>query len=248
LSVPVLYVPCFAGAPWDLSRFPALADRPGVTPALPVADTLDAYADWLEEAAVGLGRFVLVGDSFGAAIALAFAARKPPALRAVVASGGFATNPVAQPWLVAAIRHGPHLSGGAYERMVLPWHARLLRSRFDREGDRPWSVADTLALFRRHTPAEAYWARARAAVDADLTDSVLAIEVPTLVLSPEDDRLVASPASAALRRIPHAVHRVLPRTGHMVRFSHPTAYGAAVDAFLREVVHDGGGPPRLASV
>jgi pimeloyl-ACP methyl ester carboxylesterase len=191
---------------------------------------------------------VLVGDSFGAAVALAFAAQRPPGLVAVVAPGGFATHPLAEPWLVTAIRHGPRLSGVAYERLVLPWHARLLRSRFDGEGDRPWSVGDTVALFRRHTPAAAYWARARAAVNADLTEVLPAIEVPTLVLSPEDDRLIDPRAGAPLRRIPRARCRTLPRTGHMFRFSHPTAYGEAVEAFLREAVDDGGGPACLASV
>lgn len=248
MVVTMVYVPCFSGAPWDLAPFPDLAGRAALTPVLPVVDTVEAYADWLQEATQGLGPFVLVGDSFGAAVALAFAARRPPALRAVVASGGFATNPLAQPWLVAAIRHGPRLSGRVYEQMVLPWHARLLRSRYDREGDRPWSLADTVTLFRRWTPAEAYWARARAAVGTDLTEAVRTISVPTLVLSPEDDRLIAPAASRPLRDIPNAVHRTLPRTGHMFRFSHPRAYGGAVDRFLREVLRDGDGSSRVASV
>jgi pimeloyl-ACP methyl ester carboxylesterase len=97
------------------------------------------------------------------------------------------------------------------------------------------------------TPA-AYWARARAAVNADLTEVLPAIEVPTLVLSPEDDRLIDPRAGAPLRRIPRARCRTLPRTGHMFRFSHPTAYGEAVEAFLREAVDDGGGPACPASV
>jgi len=42
--------------------------------------------------------------------------------------------------------------------------------------------------------------------------------------------------SRHLERIPNAREIVLPRTGHMFRFSHPVTYAEAVEKFLRKRV------------
>jgi pimeloyl-ACP methyl ester carboxylesterase len=57
--------------------------------------------------------------------------------------------------------------------------------------------------------------------------------VPTLILTPEHDTLIGQDAATTLRRgIPGAVEHVLPRTGHMFRFTHPVRYASHVAEFL----------------
>lgn len=233
-SVPVLvYVPCFSGAPWDLEQFPDLADWPARTPALPAAlGSIDAYADWLGDLVQDLSSFVLIGDSFGASIALSLAIRRPRGLRAVVASGGFALNPIRQRWLRWVIRHAARVPEVAYAPFVVPLHAWLLRSRFDGRGEQSWSMRATRTLFLTHTPPASYWARAQAAAQFDIRESLQRIPVPVLLLTPEDDGLIAPAAVQPLRQIPDVQEVVMTGTGHMLRYSHPQAYGREVARFL----------------
>lgn len=87
----IVTVPCFSGAPWELEQLGPLADHPLRTMRLPEAlETIEDYADFLAEQVAGLEDYVVVGDSFGAVVALAFATRQPPGLRGLVLSGGFA--------------------------------------------------------------------------------------------------------------------------------------------------------------
>src|SRR5262245_38137013 len=88
--LPLVLVPCFSGAPWKTEDFPAWRDRILVTGQLPDAGSLDRYADLVASWTEGLDEYVLVGDSFGASVALALAERQPAGLRALVMSGGFA--------------------------------------------------------------------------------------------------------------------------------------------------------------
>jgi pimeloyl-ACP methyl ester carboxylesterase len=81
-------VPCFSGSPWQLDHFTPLAQWPLRTMRLPEhLDEIEAYADFLAEQVQNLENYVLVGDSFGANIALALATRKPKGLAALVLSG-----------------------------------------------------------------------------------------------------------------------------------------------------------------
>lgn len=239
MKLSLVFIPCFSGAAWELREFPMLAGWPNLVPTLPAASRLEDYVEWVRTLTRALPDFVLIGDSFGAAVALA-AASTPylGRLRGLVASGGFAVNPLRQRALAWLVRSGPHPRGASYRYGVLPMHGRLLASPYDCEGDRPWRIQDSIRLFQRHTPASAYWARAHAAVTCDLRSQLPQIAVPTLLLTPEDDRLIAPAAIEPLLRIPHHWERCLPRTGHMFRFSHPTQYGEAIRQFLGEVLHD----------
>lgn len=231
----LVFIPCFSGAAWDLTPFPMFREWPTRTPPLPGLRRVAEYAAWVDQVTRDLPSYVLVGDSFGAAVALWWAARRPSRLVGLVASGGFVSNPLRSPALLAWIRHGPRLSGWAYRRLVIPWHARLLASPYDQSGDRPWNIGDTVRLFLAATPAHDYWLRAEAAVTADFAADVVHIAVPTLILTPEHDRLIAPPAAAPLTAIPGHREQRLPAAGHLFRFTHPTAYGRAVQKFLEEV-------------
>jgi pimeloyl-ACP methyl ester carboxylesterase len=230
----VVTVPCFSGAPWDLDQLTELAGWPLRTMALPDGvDDIEAYADYVTQQVADLDDYVLVGDSFGAVVALAVAARQPSALRALVVSGGFAANPVISRIGRMKIDAARFLPGPLYRQLTLRLHAAALASPYDDEGDQLLTQRDTAELFRRHTPWRSYTARAKAAFSADYRQRLAAIAVPTLILTPEHDTLIGEDAATILRRgIPDAVEHVLPRTGHMFRFTHPATYSRHVRDFL----------------
>lgn len=230
----VVTVPCFSGAPWELDQLTPLAHRPLRTMRLPEGlDTVDAHADHLAEQVRGLDDYVLVGDSFGAVIALGLAVRRPPGLRGLVLSGGFADEPLTTP--VAKLRGAAAraMPAAVYRSVTLRVHAAALASAFDAEGQVPWDRAASRRLFLDNTPHASYAARLEAVRTVDYRDRLGEVEVPTLVLTPGHDVLVGPGAARTLvDGIPGATETVLPRTGHMFRFSHPVTYAGAVERFL----------------
>ncbi|MED7931049.1 alpha/beta hydrolase [Nonomuraea sp. LP-02] len=240
----LVFVPCFSGAPWELGRLAPLAHRPLRTYRLPEGvDDMEVYADHLAAQVADLDDYVLVGDSFGANIALALAVRRPAGLRGLVMSGGFAADPVSSPFWKGAMRIMGRLRGGLYRQVVLRAHARRLSSPHDGEGQVPWSAADSRRLFLDNTPAASFGARVTAALAADHTDRLGRVEVPTLIVTPSHDELIGPEAAGIMRTgIPDAREVVLERTGHMFRFTHPVTYARAVEEFLArvgEVAHAG---------
>ena len=235
MELPTLvYVPCFSGAAWSTDRLTALAGYPSLSPALPEGvDDIERYADALAADVAGLDRYVLVGDSFGANIALALAVRQPEGLTGLVMSGGFAANPLSSALSKNVMLAMARLHGAAYRHLVLRVHAHRLSSPHDFEGQVPWSKADSRKLFLENTPAESFGARVRAVVAADYTEQLSRVNVPTLILTPSHDTLIGDDAARVLREgIPHAREQVLERTGHMFRFSHPETYARAVAEFV----------------
>ncbi|MEV2222600.1 alpha/beta hydrolase [Nocardia vinacea] len=232
----LVLVPCFSGAPWDIEQLTPLAAHPMRTMRLPeaVAD-METYADAVAEVVADLKEFVLIGDSFGANIALALAVRRPRGLKGLVLSGGFAANPISSPVLKTAMRAMGRMRGTLYRQVALRAHAHNLASPHDHEGQIPWSKADSRHLFLDNTPARSFGARAIAALNADYTGKLGQVAVPTLILTPSHDILIGEAAAAVLREgIPDAREVILERTGHMFRFSHPHTYANAIAAFLRD--------------
>ena len=237
-SPAIVTVPCFSGAPWHLEELSLLADRPLRTMRLPEGvDDVEAYADFVESQLAGLDDYVLVGDSFGAVVSLGVAVRRPAGLRGLVLSGGFAANPVDSPVLRAKVAAARFLPGPLYRQVTLRFHAASLASPHDREGQVPLGPADFRRLFVEHTPWPSYVARAKAAFSADYRPRLGDITVPTLVMTPSHDRLIGEAAARELvEGIPDATEVVLPRTGHMFRFTHPGTYATTIDTFLRQRV------------
>ena len=237
LSPVLVGVPCFSGAPWDFAPLTALAAHPTRTLRLPDdAATVDEAADALEDAVADLPCYVLVGDSFGAVVSLALALRRPLGLVGLVLSGGFAADPTPA-WKTRTAGLAGRIPRVVYEQGVLRFHAAQLASRLDASAPHPLTRRDYRQLFRVHTPAAAYSARVGAVVGFDVRARLHRIDVPTLLLTPEDDRLVGPAAAAALRDgLPHARELAIPGTGHMLRFTHPDEYADAVDGFVRTEV------------
>jgi pimeloyl-ACP methyl ester carboxylesterase len=237
----LVMIPCFAGAPWNLAQLSHLGDWPMRTLGLPDEhDDIEQVVDFVLEQVKDLDSYVLVGDSYGAVISIATAIRQPAALKGLVTSGGFAKDPITSPVLKALMALAPYFPGPFYRGLTLRAHAANLRSVFDAEGEIPWSPAKTREFFLRETPHRAYANRVHAVRHADYVARLPRIEVPTLILTPADDRLIGEAASRImLAGIPDAEEVVMPKTGHMFRFSHPAAYSRQIRRFLDRRVSAG---------
>jgi pimeloyl-ACP methyl ester carboxylesterase len=237
----LVMVPCFAGAPWNLDQLLHLSDLRKRTLRLPdELDSIEDLADFVLARIRDLDDYVLVGDSFGAVISIALAARKPRGLGGLALSGGFAKNPITSPILKSLAALAPFFPGPFYRQLTLRMHAFNLESRFDAEGEIPWSAGKTREFFVRETTHAAYVNRIRSVGRSDYTAQLSNVNVPTLILTPEEDRLIGKEAAAImLRGIKGSQEVVLPRTGHMFRFSHPGLYSKHVRNFL-ETCHKTG--------
>jgi pimeloyl-ACP methyl ester carboxylesterase len=229
-------VPCFSGAPWDERQLAPLQAYPVRTMRLPEAvKDIDRYADFLAAQVQSLSDYVLVGDSFGAVISLALAIRQPTGLRGLVLSGGFAANPLPH-WKAIAGRASRYAGGPLDRHGTLRIHARELASRFDRTAEIPHRQENYRRLFVKNTPRASYTARVTSVVSFDVRDQLAKVSVPTLLITPADDRLVGEQAARELRQgIPNARETVLPSTGHMFRFTHPNLYGQTILEFLQDL-------------
>ncbi|KWA05653.1 lactone hydrolase [Burkholderia cepacia] len=230
-------IPCFSGAPWRLDQMTALQKRAMRTLRLPddVSD-LEKLADFLIDQTKDLENYVLVGDSYGAVSSIAVATRQPKSLKGLVLSGGFARSPITSPLLKTLAALAPYFPGPFYRQTTLRVHAAQLASSFDKDGEIAWTTGKTHALFVKETPHKAYVNRVRSLEKTDYTGQLERIDVPTLILTPTDDKLIGKEAAGVLLNgIRLAQEVVMPRTGHMFRFSHPGAYSLEIKKFLERV-------------
>jgi pimeloyl-ACP methyl ester carboxylesterase len=230
----IVLVPCLSGAPWSAEQRRAFAPYETRTFRLnEVARGIETHVDDLLEQIEGLRSYVLIGDSFGAQVALAAAVRRPAGLVALVISGGFAANPIDNPIIRLKAFAARFMPGPLFNHLVIPMHARLLASTFDDTGNRRWTLQDSIALFRQNTSWRGYLNRTQASLKADYRPCLKDVAVPTLIITPEDDRLIGkSAAHEMLESIPTVREVILRRSGHMLRFSHPSEYAAVSLDFL----------------
>jgi pimeloyl-ACP methyl ester carboxylesterase len=197
---------------------------------------LETLADFIADQVEDLKNYVLVGDSYGAVASIAVATRQPKGLKGLVLSGGFAKSPVTSPLLKTLAAFVPFFPGPFYRQMTLRVHAAQLASAFDKEGETLWSTAKSRAFFVKETPHKAYVNRMRSIEKVDYSALLKKIDVPTLILTPEEDKLIGEEAAGILLKgIKGSQEVILPRTGHMFRFSHPGAYSLEIRKFLERV-------------
>jgi len=212
------------------SGFSGRAARDGGSPQAQAAVLCAAAAE------LGLERPVLVGHSFGAAVALAWALDVPGEVAAVVTLGGYVL-PLGgpPPWVVALMR----------SRTTLRAVGRLGRSRLGRPlvesaVRRAFFPGTPPANYLRIAPALAL-DDARLINDGDDRKSAEAglralqpryarLDAPVVIVVGEQDRMVPPSTSEKL-------HALLPRSeivrlrasGHMPQFTEPDAVLAAVE-------------------
>ncbi|OQS33209.1 alpha/beta hydrolase [Chromobacterium haemolyticum] len=230
----LVMIPCFAGAPWQLNQLTCLRGRAMRTLRLPDdVYELETLADFIIDQVKDLESYVLVGDSYGAVSSIAVATQQPKGLKGLVISGGFAKSPITSPLLKTLAALAPFFPGPFYRLITLRVHAAQLASSFDKEGEIPWSTGKTRAFFAKETPHKAYVNRIRSIEKADYTARLKKIKVPTLILTPGEDKLIGEEAAKILLNgIKGSQEVIMPHTGHMFRFSHPGAYSLEIRKFL----------------
>ncbi|QIE26226.1 2-succinyl-6-hydroxy-2,4-cyclohexadiene-1-carboxylate synthase (plasmid) [Caballeronia sp. SBC1] len=189
-----------------------------------------ALADFADDAqhmiaAMNLQRFILVGHSMGGKIAQLLASRRPQGLAGLVLVAPSPPVPLALPAEVRASMEGAYLSresvGMAIDQMLT---AKPLSPKH-----REQVIEDSL---RGAPQAKLAWPRSTS--QEDITLDVAAIDVPTIVIAGELDRIDGTAILEAelLTRIPHAVMRVLPGTGHLSPLESPVGVAGIIREFV----------------
>ncbi|MBK1636609.1 alpha/beta fold hydrolase [Rhodovulum adriaticum] len=215
-------------------------DRPGLgysEPLNPRGDSPAAQAAQLDAAAVqmGIGRAVVVGHSYGAAVAMAWALNRPARLAGVVALAG-----VTMPWPDGMLPawYGIAASGlgsALVSAFVTEGAARRALPRFFAPQPVPQGYADYIGLDLALNPATL---RASAGqVDslrpalAEMAARYPSLRIPVEVLHGSADRIVGLEIHARrlAATLPDARLTELRGVGHMVHHAAPRATRAAID-------------------
>lgn len=192
--------------------------------------SLPEYADLLAGfiGALGLDRPHLGGLSLGSMCALALYREHPEVPRSLVLLSAYAGWAGSLPPEEVARRKAwvAEIAG----RPVETWGPDFLRSVHG--PDAPPAVVDAdMAMLRDVRPA--FWRASEAFLDADLSDVLGSVAVPTLLLYGELDR--RSPPAVARElhaRIPGARLVFVPGAGHGVTAEAPAAVNAAIRQFV----------------
>lgn len=102
--------------------------------------------------------------------------------------------------------------------------------------DAPAVVEQVRGMIMGTAPETVVAALAGMAARRDMTDVLPRLDVPTLVLTGEEDAI--TPAAGARRMavaIPGASFHEVPRAGHLSNMEQPTAFNEALETFIRRV-------------
>ena len=210
------------------------------------AMTLDLADRW------GLERFDLAGHSFGGAVAIAIAARRPERVRRlVVVSLGTARNGLERLALDQA-----HAKLSRAMGLARPWldlgrpMLGLMQPWIDRIGGEPWIARAIAGPFVRRLPDDQDLVRdgvleflradpvsaleiAVASASPALLQALPKVTAPTLLICGDGDRIMPVSAARALAaRLPGARLETMSQCGHLPMIEQPDAYLRLVRDFL----------------
>ncbi len=203
----------------------------GLSDAPPGPYSLDEHVDDLLGLAdlAGFTRFGLAGVSIGGLIAQRTAIRKPNRIAALVLCDTAAKIGSDRMWndRIAAVRKSGIAS---ISEMVLDrWFSPSFKT------DNPAGYAGWRNLLER-TPAEGYAATCISLRDADLTDQLSSIALPTLVVAGEEDRSTPPDlVRATADRIPNARFEIIPGAGHIPSIEAPERLLALMQSYFKEI-------------
>jgi proline-specific peptidase len=200
---------------------------------------------------LGLERVHLLGQSWGGMLAMQYAIDGPPGLASIIVADSPADM---GQWVAEANR--------LREQLPPDVSATLLRHETDGTTDDPAYLAAVDVFYRKHVcrldPWPEPFARTAAALARDgfvynvmngpsefhvvgklkswsILDRLPAITVPTLLLSGAHDEATPAIVSSIVARIPRAEWILFEHSSHTPHLEEPTAFNAAVRAFLSGV-------------
>ena len=258
---PVLFVHEFAGdhRSWEpqvraLSRryrciaYSARGYPPSDVPEDPAAYSQDrAVADAIAVLdALDVDRAHVVGLSMGGFATLHLGLRHPGRARSlVVAACGYGAQPERQD----AFREESNVIADAFAaegaaEVAKRYAVGPARVQFQNKDPRGW--AEFAAHLGEHSSAGSAMTMrgvqgARPSL-YDLTDSLAALSVPTLIVAGDEDEGVLEPSLMLKRTIPAAGLAVLPKTGHTVNLEESELFGRLLERFFADVENGAWGP------
>ncbi|MGY4831039.1 alpha/beta fold hydrolase [Sphaerotilaceae bacterium SBD11-9] len=203
--------------------------------------------------ALGITRWLVVGGSWGAALALAYAAAHPAAVTGLLLRATFLArdedvaaffHPIGpQQALLPALAHG--LQGDDAPQLALAWWRRENTLATGHVPELEPSGDALAALIDRYR-VQSHYLQHRCWLDAPpLLDRCAQLpQVPTLLLHGSGDRVCSPSASLAVhQRLPHSLLRLIDGAGHDP--GHPAMVHATVEALDSFAAHSrfGGSPP-----
>jgi pimeloyl-ACP methyl ester carboxylesterase len=198
---------------------------------------LPDYADALAGviARLDLGRPHVLGHSFGGALVLELYRRHPSLPASLILTGAYAgwAGSLSRDEVDRRLR----FALDAADRLPGGFDPTSMRGLFSDAMSR--EAADELAAIMSEARPIATRSMAHALAEADLRDSLSAIDVPTLLLQGEvDERSPLDVADELRRAIPNSRLHVLAGLGHVCYLEDPGRFDAALRDFLES--HAGG--------
>lgn len=179
-------------------------------------------------AALELPRFVLAGHSMGGAIALQAALDHPERLAGLILVGTGARLRV-HPMLLEASREPDH-HPRVVQQMIEWSYAEGASADLVRLARERMAETDPRVLHRDFLACNGF----------DAMEKLSAIELPTLIVCGEDDRLTPVKYSRYLaEHIPGAEVRYIPGAGHMVALERPEAVAEVIRRFMTRLGQPG---------
>jgi proline iminopeptidase len=208
----------------------------------PATLTLDSFGNDVDllAAALGLGRFALLGHSFGAIIATRHAIERGTAAGYVISGGGDSSEA-----MLADVEASFEAMGNGAEAIADSWQREKtveteeeLRQLLDAQmpfhfhGDVPSGFSEGMVgspEVLRHFANQGYG-------DFDYVPQLKRISKPTLIIVGEHDRTTTPRAARVLHEgIAGSELVVVPEAGHMSFVEQPEAYFGPVKQFLRRL-------------
>lgn len=186
---------------------------------------------------LGIGRAHIVGLSMGGNVTLKLGLAHPEVcLSLVVAGAGFgSTNP-------EEFRANSRETADLLERVGMETAAESYgrgpsRLRFEQKD--PFGFAEMLAQLKEHsTTGSAMTMRnvqGKRKTVYDVADRLPSLDVPTLIVSGDEDELALEPALLMKRKIPNSGLLILPKTGHTVNLEEPALFNQVILDFVSSV-------------
>jgi len=181
--------------------------------------------------ALGITRTHFIGLSMGGMIGQIIAIKYPQMLQSLVLCDTMSRVPTeAKPMWDDRIHTA---ETGGMEPLVEPTLARWFTEPFRQKGS---PVLDQVRTMIRSTPPRGYTGCCHAIAALNLTDHLIAITLPTLIIVGEDDP--ATPVAAS-----HVIHEqirgselvILKSAAHLSNLEQPEAFNQALTAFLPKV-------------